>query len=448
MEEKRNQKFDKLEEWIKLGTLDNTILTTMIFLFVLGVSILQIGIKTLLQINPLLAVMFLYYIILMVPISYSIFGYIPSILIKNNRFNTKKMVLTFLLGTGIFVIGMWVLIIIFGLLENNGSIIPKEIIIGISFFWLLIIVLISLTKIKNRIWIYFKKEFPLILQEREKEIERERNFKKKEKMRTFKIPKYLTLLLTISIIFLIFGGCLIWVSANISEYPTFENYRYSFSFLNEGGGSVNLRDAQFSYRFEDKRAHLGFKPTESLKKIIIHIPKEIEGEVEVIRIHNNNNRSKVNVTFPEHKNNDRKITIVFLEENKDEWLHVYFKNDLSSNSKFTLDKNSFWKGGTGNIYIDFGEGYECPEGICASELKNVGYARLDTDPIRSTRLKFIEQNVNLDPPYEFRIIASSIKERTKNIAGISIGCSLIVGAIFSLFSIFIAIKQEKNKNGK
>ena len=140
-----------------------------------------------------------------------------------------------------------------------------------------------------------------------------------KKQQKNKIKKYfynLYFILTIiCVCFFILGFYLILSVHNMSEYPPFERYTMNFYLLDENDSAVDVSNAQFSYNFEKNLANLGFTPNKDLKRVIIHISKEIEGNIEVIRIEPNK-RIPLNVNFPEHKNTNGKITILFEEETK------------------------------------------------------------------------------------------------------------------------------------
>lgn len=169
------KKLELTEEVVKLGTIDTTILTLMIFLMTLILGILSFGVPKPDNnpLFPILIVMYGYTFVLIIPLVFSIIFYPFTIFKKEDRFTNKIRILTILSGTIIFVVGVGILAFIFWFIEINGGPISSSL-VGISIFgWSILDVILSISKIGPKIKDYFDSELPNIMTNRKREIKRE-----------------------------------------------------------------------------------------------------------------------------------------------------------------------------------------------------------------------------------------------------------------------------------
>ena len=252
-----------------------------------------------------------------------------------------------------------------------------------------------------------------------------------------------SILVLICLLLFAFGFYLIYSVQNISEYPEFERYRFNFYYLSDDGSSVNVSDAQFSYNFEKNLGKLTLNPEKNLKKAIIKLPKEYK-LVEVVKIEPNK-RIPVNVTLSLNESNEEKMVLIFNEDVKGDWILISFDMVLSPNSRFNILTNSIWED-AGNIYLDLGNDFKCPRNDCIFNLQNLEFSNWDADPTKTTRLRFVDQEGGINSPgFEFEITAHSISLVNSKNFKISLGASIIGGAIFALFAIVLAFYQSKRK---
>jgi len=265
-------------------------------------------------------------------------------------------------------------------------------------------------------------------------------------MKELNLPKaYKFLFLGVIILFLAGIILMVWAS-QLSEYELRGNYRWTINALSEGGEQVDLDDVQITYKFSEEEGSLSFHPRDQIDKLIIHFPENLKENV-TLRIHKNHSWETLPVTLPTHKQNERKATIVFSEKNIEEWIIVDFKMDLSPNAMFDISKNSHWY--YGQIYFDFGKEFECLRDNCAFNIWHLKTVKENRPSVNSLRLQMVNQTPVGGHLHKFETSARSLNIINLKNFGISMGASLIVGAIFAIFSIIIGIIQHpRKKNGK
>jgi len=261
------------------------------------------------------------------------------------------------------------------------------------------------------------------------------------------MPKKLELiyrvLISLCILLLIIGFYLIYSINNISEYPEFERYHIGFYYLSDDNSHVDVSDAQLSYDFDKKLASLTLNPEKNLKKAIIYLPKEYKIlSVEKIGV---NGGTPVNVTLSLNESTEKRMILIFNDETKEDWINILFKIDLSPNSRFHITTNSFWDSG-GHILLKLGNEFKCPRNNCVFNLNNLDFSRLDMNPTKAIRLKFVNQKEDDFSEFEFEITAYSTSLVNKKEFRISLGASIIVGAIFSFFSIILHLYPIGREN--
>jgi hypothetical protein len=206
-------------------------------------------------------------------------------------------------------------------------------------------------------------------------------------------------------------------------------------------GVVNFTDFRVNYHFNEKRGTFSFTPEKNISRFIVHFPEKFE----ITSVERWGNHSKEPFAIEYLNLTEKFVSITFPNKSADEWIFVNFDIDLSPNANFNFFKNSIW-GGNDNFYFNMGDEFECTRQDCFFNLKNTEIERdgLGTQQESSSALRFTNQTEGIlsDITHEFELSARSRNALTKRNLWLSIGVSLIVGCIFVLFSIIIAIYQD------
>lgn len=247
------------------------------------------------------------------------------------------------------------------------------------------------------------------------------------------------ILITVSILLFVWGEYEVKMAKTISEYPPFEHYEWRiFSYPIEN--PIEFHEFMISYQFSKNKGNLYFTPEGSLNNLTIHFPKNLS-QIPSVRINNNSRWENLPTDITP---NGRMYTFNFKENISEKWIWIEFYSSLSPNSEINIYKNSYW--GDGKIYYDLGEVFECVRDDCVFNMKNIYITDRDTSSINTVRLQL---NQSGDPResklYSLEMLAQSKKLIDNKSYSISLGASLIAGAIFGLFSVIIAIIQHKYK---
>ncbi len=257
-----------------------------------------------------------------------------------------------------------------------------------------------------------------------------------------KMSKFYLGLLSITILIFLIGILSIMHSSSIYEYPKYNKYYFSFYAFAEDGSIVNFSEFRTTYRFDEETGTFSFKSKESLNRISIFMPEEYE----LLSVQHFVNHSQENFPFELEKSENKKfLKIIFLKETKEEWMLISVKMKLSPNAKFSFQKNSLW-GGTSHFYFNMGEEFECTRQDCFFNLLNTHIDRsgVGTQQESSSSIGFVNQSIEEQSSinHEFEISARSRTALTRKTFWLSLGSSIIAGAIFVIFSIIIAIHQQ------
>ena len=258
-----------------------------------------------------------------------------------------------------------------------------------------------------------------------------------------KTPEFYFILLLFIVFFFVFGIFSILYSSSIYEYPKYERYSFSIIALAEKG-VVNFTSFRMNYRFDEEKGSFSFTPEKDIARIIIHFPKDFE----ITSVEYWEDQAKKSFPFKYENLTKNKASILFENKTKKEWIFINFKTKLSPNSRFSFFKNSIWKNND-HFYFNMGTEFECTKENCFFNLLNAEIERtyLGTQQEGSSSINFINQSegISSSKRHEFELSARSRNALTQKNIWMALGVSVIVGAIFGLFSILIAIFQEKNK---
>jgi hypothetical protein len=249
------------------------------------------------------------------------------------------------------------------------------------------------------------------------------------------------------LVFRFFAGVLmISYSSSIYEYPKYERYSFSFLALDDKG-IVNFSQFRINYHFDVNEGTLSFIPEENISRFIIHFPKGFE----IVSAEYWGEDKKEPFEFEYLNKSEEFVSITFSNKSKDEWIFVNFKAKISPNARFSIWKNSLW-GGNSHFYFNMGDNFECVRQDCFFNLLNVQIDRtsLGTQQESSSSLIFTNQTTGVQSGlrHEFELSARSRNALTKKSFWLSFGVSIIVGSIFAIFSVLIAVYQDNKKYKK
>ena len=165
------RRLDEIEELVKLGTLDTTILGLMVFVFATIISLISIGFPKLIINNPHLLIGILLSIIFAIPLIQYITTYVQTIFFEEGRFTIKKRVITLLLGEILFIFLLWAFLVIARFYEHWWTT-PRWLVIVIFFVLLLASSIITWFNIKPGVCKYFDENFKALLVRRDLEIKK------------------------------------------------------------------------------------------------------------------------------------------------------------------------------------------------------------------------------------------------------------------------------------
>jgi len=258
-------------------------------------------------------------------------------------------------------------------------------------------------------------------------------------------PHTYFILIGLAIVILLIGIILILTASKIYEYPKYEKYSFDIDAFSGNDSPVDFRMLRTNYHFDTKKGTFSIIPKGNLSKLRISFPKPFI--ITSVEYHiNHSNRP----FYFEYENlNEKTVWIKFINKTDDEWIFINFDMELSPNAEFEFWRNSIWQGNS-HFYFNMGDEFECVRQECFFNLFNAEIDRssLGTQQEGSSSIKFTNQYS--DPTntkrHRFELSARSRSALTKKNVLLSLGVSLMAGAIFSLFSIIIAIVQFYDKN--
>lgn len=190
--EKFKTKLNLIEEYVNLGTLDNTILALMILIAGICLSVVISRFSSFPS-SPYHLFITLMVVMFLIPFIYLLVGYLSSIFFKENRFTNKIYTITTLISIFICVVLLaflpFLIVTLFLFLNINLDIQKQPV------FTIILVIVYGVPialwfYLKKKISIYFGKYYPNVLLKRFKEMDKMDKERREKALKKFGIDSY------------------------------------------------------------------------------------------------------------------------------------------------------------------------------------------------------------------------------------------------------------------